>query len=74
MDVNGVFIAGGVQVPNPKYSKSSKSKEPKFITVSDLNRAIDTSGSAMADIAFDAAGKYQDIIGNSEDIRTNISK
>lgn len=71
MDVNSVFIAGGVQVPNPNYSKSKKNKELPFITVSDLDRAIDTSGSSMADIAFDAAGKHQDIIGDSEEIRKN---
>ena len=68
MDVNSVFNAGGVVIKNPDYTKSKKNKVPEFITVTDLDRAIDTSGSAMADIAFDAAAKHQDIIGDSEQI------
>ena len=68
MDVDGIFNAGGVVIKNPNYTKSKKNPQPEYITVSDLDRAIDTTGSAMADIAYDAAPKYQDIIGESKDL------
>lgn len=53
MDTNEIFNAGGVQIPNPNYSKSKKNKEPQFITVSDLNNAIPTSN-PLVDTFYDA--------------------
>lgn len=53
MDTNEVFNAGGIQIPNPNYSKSKKNKEPQFITVSDLNSAIPTSN-PLVDTFYDA--------------------
>lgn len=69
MDINSIFEAGGVQIPNPNYTKSKKNTQPRFITVTDLDRAVPSSGSAFADIQYAAVEKrYLDHIGESKDL------
>ena len=68
MDIESIFAAGGVQILNPKWSKSKKNTQPKYITVTDLDRAIpNTNG--MADAAYTAAATgNQDILGTAEEL------
>ena len=39
MNIYELFQTEGVQVPNPKWSKSKKNKEPRYITFTDLDNA-----------------------------------
>lgn len=69
MDVNGIFNAGGVLVPNPNYSKSKKNTQPKYIIASDLDHSVNPTGNAMADVMYDATAKgNQRIIGDEKDL------
>lgn len=68
MDVESVFNAGGVIIPNPNYTKSKKNIQPKYITVADLNRAKDGSTSHMADISYTTTvNDMQNIVGTEEE-------
>lgn len=55
MDVESVFNAGGVVIPNPNYTKSKKNTQPKYITVTDLDKAKDGSTSHLADVSYSTA-------------------
>lgn len=44
MDIDKVFNAGGVYIPNPNYSKSTKNNQPKYILAADLESGITGSG------------------------------
>ncbi|AXF52200.1 MAG: putative RNAP associated protein fused to zincin protease [crAssphage sp. isolate ctcc615] len=69
MDIDSIFEAGGILVPNPKWSKSKKNTEPRYITVADLDNVKDIIGSAMADVAYRAAATgNQDILGTAEEL------
>lgn len=70
MDIDAIFNAGGVVVPNPSYSKSKKNTQPKFITVTDLDRATNGSTSKFADISYTTtANDMQGIVGTADDTK-----
>lgn len=68
MDVNAIFEAGGVKVPNPNYSKSKKNKQPKYINATDIDNAIPI-GSGLAGETYRAASiGEQDILGTEKEL------
>lgn len=70
MDIDAIFNAGGVTIPNPNYSKSKKNTQPKFITVTDLDRATNGSTSKFADISYTTtANDMQGIVGTADDTK-----
>lgn len=68
MDINAIFEAGGVRVPNPNYSKSKKNREPKYITVSDMDNAIPMSNGLASEAYRAAAIGGQDILGTNDEL------
>ena len=67
MDIQTIFNAGGTVIKNPNYTK--KNKQPKFITVSDLDSGAKPDGSLVADIAYNAAATgNQDILGKNNEL------
>lgn len=68
MDINSIFEAGGIQIPNPEWSKSNKNKVPKYITVSDIDRAKPTSSGLASSAMFAAKIGSQDILGTAEEL------
>lgn len=68
MDVDAVFNAGGVIIPNPNYTKYKKNIQPKYITVADLDRATDGTRSHLADISYKTtANDMQGVVGTEEE-------
>lgn len=68
MDVESVFNAGGVIIPNPNYIKSKKNTQPKYITVTDLDKTKNSSTSYMADISYTTTvNDMQNIVGTEEE-------
>lgn len=68
MDVDAVFNAGGVIIPNPNYTKSKKNTQPKYITVADLDKATDGTRSHLADISYKTtANDMQGVVGTEEE-------
>lgn len=68
MDINAIFEAGGVRVPNPNYSKSKKNREPKYITVSDMDNAIPMSNGLASEAYRAAEIGGQDILGTNKEL------
>ena len=73
MDVNSVFEAGGVLIPNPNYTKSKKNTQPEYIVASDLESGVTGNTSAMAGISYSSMKEgLQGKVGPYEDYKKYI--